>query len=268
MRRLHAPISALALSGSLLVLAGPGRAEIPFEFVVSQSPQPRVLQFSTGLTRVRYKSETITKDFFRAPGQDKGKLDESTVRQRFESSVWEVPNGSGILRVETAPLGAGAKVGDQTVSADLGNMPVSVRYQLRSGMPCTYWGETFPARRSTALVFEEKPVKPGDQWKRHVPATEYFELPTDVEFLFLREGRVNGRLCAEIRMVATANGKLPENRGVMTMKAEGTFLFDIRLGRVIYSDSRLFQRMIGNVPGKNSPAKRKIEETTKIEAML
>jgi hypothetical protein len=249
-------------------VGSPLQAEIPFEFVPSQNPQPRLLQFAAGLTRVRYQSETSTKDFLRAPGQDKGKLKESSVEQRFESSVWEVPNGSGILRVETAPLGAGAKVGDQSVQANLANLPVSVRYQLRSGMPCTYWGEPFPARRSTALLFDQKAVKPGDSWTRHVPATEYFELPTDVEFLFLREGRVNGRLCAEVRMVATANGKLPDDKGMMTMKAEGTYLFDIRLGRVIYSDSRLFQRMIGRVPGKKSPAKRKIEEFTKIQALL
>lgn len=268
MSRLRPFPTALAAGLTLLGALPAARAEIPFEFTEIKNPQPRVLQFSTGLTRVRYLSETETKDFLRPPGKKKGKLKESTVRQRFESSVWEVPNGSGILRVETAPLGAGAKVGDQVVSTNLANMPVSVRYQLRNGMPCTYWGEAFPARRSTSLVFDEAEVKPGSTWKRHVPATDFFELPTDVEFLYLREGRVNGRLCAEIRMVATAKGMLPDRKGMMNMKAEGVYLFDIRLGRVIYSDSRLFQRMIGKVPGKSSPAKRKIEEFTKIEALL
>jgi hypothetical protein len=243
-------------------------AKIPFKFVESKHAQPRTFEYATALSRVRYRMETVTKDFFRPVGQRKGRVKESTVTQRFESSVWEVPNGSGILRVEIAPLLAASKVGDQVVEADLGSMPVSVRYHLRSGMPCTYWGEPFPKRKSTALVFGKTPVKPGDSWSRTVPASDNFELPTKVDFLFLREGRVNGRLCAEIRMVASANGQLPENRGLMTMKVEGTYLFDIRLGRVIYSDSRLFQRMIGRRAGKKSAAKRKIEEVIKVFALL
>lgn len=263
------------LSGPLAVLLAPvllgltataSRAEQDFISTPSESKAPTLLKFGASLSRVEYRQETRTKDSFRPPGSAETKVSESTLRQRFQVSIWEVPGIEGVLRVETAPLSAGAKVAGEVVSASLADMPINVRYKTPDGRPSSYWGTPLDDLRPTTLVFPTTPVAPGDTWKRQIPANQDFELPIEVTFRFLHEGRKEGRLCAEIEMEATAGGNLPENRGVANLKITGRFLFDIRLGRVLESRSRLYQTMIGRIGEGQPPAKRKIEETTELSA--
>lgn len=243
-----------------LALVGGAVAAPPYQFAESKRPRARKLEFATALSRVRYRSNVTTDDMFRKAGQKKEVGQKSEVTRQFQSSVWEVPGGSGILRIENAPLRVATKAGEQDVGLDLGHMPVSVSYMRRTGVPCTYWGKELKDRKPTALVFPATEIAPGDTWTRTVPASDVFQLPTTVEFRYLREGRVGGRLCAEIASTASANGQLPDGSGMMTMKVESSFLYDIRLGRVLHSTSRLHQRMLGRVEKGNPPAKRRIDE--------
>jgi hypothetical protein len=259
-----------------LALAGGVLAAPPYDFVESKRPRARKLEFATALSRVRYRSEVNTEDTYRKAGQKAGKTRKSETSRQFQSSVWEVPGGSGILRVENAPLRVGAMVGKEKVGLDLGRMPVAVSYMRRTGIPCTYWGKELRDRKATALVFPEKEIGPGDKWTREVPASRTFQLPTSVEFRYLREGRVGGRLCAELASTASASGQLPDGSGMMTMKVESTFLYDVRLGflydvrlgRVLYSSSRLHQTMIGRVDQGSPPPKRRIDEVVEMMADL
>lgn len=258
MRRPLPWICALALA------AGVG-ATPKYQFAEATGSRPRRLEYGTVLSRVRYQSRFETKDMYRAAGEADGVTQETETSRQFQTSVWEVPGGSGILRVETAPLTLSTQAGDQELAVRLGHMPLAVRYIRRDGTPCTYWGKLLPHRKSTALVFPDREVAPGDSWTRNVPASDEFQLPTEVKFTYLREGRVSGRLCAEVGAVATANGQLPDGSGIMTLKAEITYLFDIRLGRVLYSTSRMHQSMIGR-GDKSPPAKRRIDELVETSA--
>lgn len=238
------------------------------ELVPTKNPQPQALAFTPALSRVRYRQEQESLEFNRASGQEKGRVHRSNLRSEFQVSIWEVPSGSGILRVETQALGVGSKVEGHVQSADISDFPVSVKYMRRDGYPSNYTGHVLDDQLPTALVFPSRPVRPGDTWKRLVAPSNEFEIPTQCEFTYLREGRMGGRLVAEIGLKAEAKGALPHGRGDASLQVSATFVFDIRLGRVIHTRSRLFQTLNGPPAGGRPPARTKLEQTIELWAVL
>ncbi len=247
-------------------MASPALPLPDIETVVN--PVAREIRFSTTLSRLKYRQQTNTREFERPAGQEKGRITDSILRQEFQVSIWEVPTAAGILRSETLPLKVGAKVGDKVAAADLDDPILGIAYLDRRGYPVDYFGNVLAMEQPTALVFPEGPLKPGDKWSRRVAPSAAFEIPTEATFTFLREGRMRSRLVAEIGMEATAKGELPKGRGLATMSVQATFLFDLRLGRVIHARTRMFQSFIGKASGGIPPEKRKFERAIEMWAMI
>lgn len=258
----------VAATAALLGAVAAGADILPPEAVLVENPVAKRLRFSTVLSRVRYRQETRTTQFVRPAGKRRGKKDQHTLRHDFQVSIWEVPSGSGILRMETLPTRIGAKVGNQVAGGKVSDFPVTIRYMLENGTPCNYYGDPLDNARPTALVFPDRPIAPGDSWSRQVAPSDDFEIPTQVKFTYQKEVRIQGRLCAVIDMEAQARGELPGARGLANLSVRSTFVFEERLGRVVRTVTRLFQSQIGKTSAGVPPEKRKTEQLIEVFADL
>lgn len=263
-RRLAFGRALLAAALPTLALAQPNMPEL----VPTSNPRPRALRFAESLSRLTYRQETETKEFSRPAGAvKKGRVTESTLRQEFQVSLWQVPDHPEVIRTETLPLRIGARSGRGVAGIELPKMPVTVNFIDRRGQPVDKAGVVQTGLRPTALVFPKQPVAPGDTWKRSVSETRELGMPTDVHFKYLREGRMAGRLVAELEMTAKGKGELDEG-GLAALSIQTRFLFDIRLGRILHAKTRLFHSLIGRSPGKKFPAKRKVNKLVDMWARM